>query len=493
MARGELGIELRPWRARRGLGRRVAREQAHQRVVTGATGAPAWRGRRANSASSSPTSRRPSELHSTRGRAGRRSRMRVARARRRPSRGMCMSSDRDVERLARGRSSAAPRAGDSVSRVCMPHLPPAASARGGWWRCRRRRARACPRARAARRRSSRGARAAASATGASIVNRERRAAGPAPSLCAHMRPPISSARRLLMARPRPVPPYLRVVDESACENDWNSRPIASSDRPMPVSRTANVSSTRSAGSGFGAHGEHDLALLGELHRVGQQVEDDLAQARDVAAIAARHVALEQVGDVEVLLDGARRDEVERRLDAVAQVERLRLDVHAAGLDLREVEDVVDDREQRVARVADRGDVVVLLGVELRVEQEAAHADHGVHRRADLVAHRGEERSSSPRSRLRPRRAPPGLLNSRAFWIAITAWSAKVLSSAISLSLNGCGGWRSTAMRADAASFPAASAPRPPRNAEQLDDAALPRAARRSSPTCRECGSCAARR
>ncbi len=33
------------------------------------------------------------------------------------------------------------------------------------------------------------------------------------------------------------------------------------------------------------------------------------------------------------------------------------------------------------------------------------------------------------------------LNSRAFWIAITAWSAKVLSSAISLSENGLGGWR----------------------------------------------------
>ena len=32
---------------------------------------------------------------------------------------------------------------------------------------------------------------------------------------------------------------------------------------------------------------------------------------------------------------------------------------------------------------------------------------------------------------------------REFWIAITAWSAKVLSSASSLSLNGCGGSRET--------------------------------------------------
>ena len=30
------------------------------------------------------------------------------------------------------------------------------------------------------------------------------------------------------------------------------------------------------------------------------------------------------------------------------------------------------------------------GVQRRVEQQAAHADHGVHRRADLVAHRRQE-------------------------------------------------------------------------------------------------------
>jgi hypothetical protein len=64
---------------------------------------------------------------------------------------------------------------------------------------------------------------------------------PGPSLS-----PTSTAHELGEAladgKAQPVPPYLRVVDESACENDWKSRPIASCDRPMPVSRTANVSS-----------------------------------------------------------------------------------------------------------------------------------------------------------------------------------------------------------------------------------------------------------
>ena len=168
--------------------------------------------------------------------------------------------------------------------------------------------------------------------------------------------------------------------------------MPSADRPMPVSRTANVSSTLPSACALRRHREHDLARLGELHRVAEQVQEDLAQPRHVADDRRRDVALEQVGGVEMLLDGARGDEVERRLDAFAQVERLRLDVHPAGLDLREIEDVVDDGEQRVAGLADRRDVVVLLVVERRVEQEPAHADHRVHRRADLVAHRREERA-----------------------------------------------------------------------------------------------------
>jgi hypothetical protein len=100
------------------------------------------------------------------------------------------------------------------------------------------------------------------------------------------------------------------------------------------------------------HRDDHFAAIGELHRVGEHVEQDLAQARDVA-LTARARRPRRVGRVEVLLGGARGHEVERRFHAVAQVEGLRLDVHAPGLDLREVEDVVDDGEQRVARVADR--------------------------------------------------------------------------------------------------------------------------------------------
>ena len=63
-------------------------------------------------------------------------------------------------------------------------------------------------------------------------------ADPVPtSLSTQMRPPMSSVNRLLIARPRPVPPYFLVVDASTWLNDWNSRSKRSAGIPQPVSRT----------------------------------------------------------------------------------------------------------------------------------------------------------------------------------------------------------------------------------------------------------------
>ncbi len=48
--------------------------------------------------------------------------------------------------------------------------------------------------------------------------------------------------------------------------------------------------------------------------------------------------------------------------------------------------------KRLARGADDLGLLALLGVQVAAQQEAAHPDHGVHRRADLVAHGGQERA-----------------------------------------------------------------------------------------------------
>ena len=62
----------------------------------------------------------------------------------------------------------------------------------------------------------------------------------------------------------------------------------------------------------------------------------------------------------------------------------------AGFDLGEVENVVDEREQRLGRILDDAQVLALHGRQLGSQQQLRHADDGVHRRADLVAHVRQE-------------------------------------------------------------------------------------------------------
>ena len=70
-----------------------------------------------------------------------------------------------------------------------------------------------------------------------------------------------------------------------------------------------------------------------------------------------------------------------------------LQLHASGLDLGEVEDVVDQREEMSARGMDVLQVLLLLLVELTehaVRQDLGEPDDGVQRRAQLVGHVREE-------------------------------------------------------------------------------------------------------
>jgi hypothetical protein len=78
------------------------------------------------------------------------------------------------------------------------------------------------------------------------------------------------------------------------------------------------------------------------------------------------------------------------VQGLARIEVDRFERQLAGFDLREVEDVVDDRDQAVGRALDLLGVLTLLGGQGGFEQQAGGADDAVHRGADLVADRGQE-------------------------------------------------------------------------------------------------------
>ena len=137
-------------------------------------------------------------------------------------------------------------------------------------------------------------------------------------------------------------------------------------------------------------GKPDAAAIGELHGVASEICQRLAQAQNVAKHQPGDFRGDMGCDFETLALGGRRQQLRDLLDETAEIERLLDEFEAAGFNLGEVENLINQAGERGARSADRFDVARRLGIEPRVAQQLGHAENAVQRRADLVAHRGQE-------------------------------------------------------------------------------------------------------
>ena len=128
-----------------------------------------------------------------------------------------------------------------------------------------------------------------------------------------------------------------------------------------------------------------LALLNRLSRIWRVLVRS-------ACIGRTSSAPRTVKRVPVLLD-QRPDGVHQPADHGLDLERLEREHHLAGFDLREIEDAVDQIEQVLAGRLDPLQVANRLRLPLvfrRLLQQLAVENDGVQRRAELVAHAGEE-------------------------------------------------------------------------------------------------------
>ena len=110
--------------------------------------------------------------------------------------------------------------------------------------------------------------------------------------------------------------------------------------------------------------QRDLSAVGELEGVRQQVLQDLLQALHVGDHGLRQARVEADEEVDALRFG---DVAEGALAVVLQIVEAQLahvDDDGAGFDLRQVEDVVDERQQVVAGRMDRLGELHLLGREV---------------------------------------------------------------------------------------------------------------------------------
>ncbi|MCY1418006.1 hypothetical protein D9M71_335520 [compost metagenome] len=107
----------------------------------------------------------------------------------------------------------------------------------------------------------------------------------------------------------------------------------------------------SAGDCFGTH--IDAPQTGELEGVGEQVADHLAHSRGVAAQLGRQLRADQAGQFHARR-GVLRQQAGGVLDQQTEVEWNVLQLELAGLELRQVEHVVEQLDQHLARVVGDG-------------------------------------------------------------------------------------------------------------------------------------------
>ena len=135
-----------------------------------------------------------------------------------------------------------------------------------------------------------GGRLASSAAMPSGGREVKGAAGPG-SLSSQIRPPIIWTSVAEIVRPSPVPPNRRVVEPSAWLKASKIVACLSAGMPMPVSVTAKCSIEPVAGARVFATLDQDVALLGELDGVADEVDEHLPEPHRVADDAGRHVRL----------------------------------------------------------------------------------------------------------------------------------------------------------------------------------------------------------
>ena len=133
-----------------------------------------------------------------------------------------------------------------------------------------------------------------------------------------------------------------------------------------------------------------MPLFGKLDRIADQIDQHLLQAARIAYQRVRHLGRDIPSQRQSFLVGARLQRLDRHLDTLSKIEGHGFELKSPRFDLREIEDIIDDREQPFGTAPNRVSVVALLLGKRRVQEQLGHADDAVHRRADLVAHDREK-------------------------------------------------------------------------------------------------------
>src|SRR5215467_6903192 len=141
-----------------------------------------------------------------------------------------------------------------------------------------------------------------------------------------------------------------------------------------------------------AHPQGDLTFFRELACIAQEVEQNLLEPHGVRGERAYVLRRFDNKAVFVLLGELSRG-ADDFIDKPGQIDRLEIEFKLAGLDLREVENLVDEAKQvSTSAVHALQRLQRLFRAEARRvgDHHLGQSDDGIERRAQLVAHTGKE-------------------------------------------------------------------------------------------------------
>ena len=145
----------------------------------------------------------------------------------------------------------------------------------------------------------------------------------------------------------------------------------------------------------------DAAFEREFHRVADQVGQHLPQTRPVANKARRQEQIVIHPQRHALILGRWLKQHDHFVQQAFEIELFRAQFKLVRLDLGVIQNVIDDRQQRLARVANGFGIKPLFRRQAGVHEQFGHANHTIHRRANFMAHIRKERRLGPVGRFGP--------------------------------------------------------------------------------------------
>ena len=134
----------------------------------------------------------------------------------------------------------------------------------------------------------------------------------------------------------------------------------------------------------------DFARPREFDGIACQVKQDLPDAKAVSQVVAIQSGVKVNREGNAFLFGPHGQYRRNGVRQHRHRERMQVIVHAPRLNLGQIENVIDDGEQRFARHRNVMRKTALLSIQLGIQQQPRHANHTIHRRANFMRHIGKK-------------------------------------------------------------------------------------------------------